>query len=75
MEQPHLYYHNKDFPVFHYMQFPELAAFEFFFWKRTLIGNPELARQQFNGEEPNNGVIETAKKNIGHYIQIPSTEI
>ncbi len=75
MEQPHLYYHNKDFPVFHYMQFPELAAFKFFFWKRTLIGNPELARQQFNGEEPNTGVMETAKKIIGHYIQIPSTEI
>ncbi|MDN3659308.1 hypothetical protein QWZ08_26925 [Ferruginibacter paludis] len=75
MEQPHIFYYNKDVPVFHYMQFPELSAFKFFFWKRTLIGYPELAKQQFTGEESSIDILETAKKIIEHYIEIPSTEI
>ncbi len=75
LEQPHLYYYNKDIPIFHYMQFPELCAFKFFFWKRTLIGYPELAKQQFNGEESSKEIPEIAKKIIEHYIQVPSTEI
>jgi hypothetical protein len=75
LEQPHLYYYNKDIPVFHYMQFPELSAFKFFFWKRTLIGYPEMARQQFTGEGSSSEILEVAKKIINHYIQIPSTEI
>src|SRR5688572_18925107 len=32
-----LYNFNKDIPIFHYMQFPLLSAFKFFFWKRTLM--------------------------------------
>ena len=40
------------------MQFPELSAFKFFFWKRTLIGYPELSKQQFNGEEPDKETAE-----------------
>lgn len=34
-----------------------------------------MAKQQFNGEEPNTEVMETAKKIIGHYVQVPSTAI
>ena len=75
LDKPHIYYYNKDIPIFHYMQFPELCAFKFFFWKRTLIGYPELAKQQFNGEEPNKENADTAKKIINLYDQLPSTEI
>jgi len=75
LQNPEIYYYNKDVPIFHYMQFPELCAFKFFFWKRTLIGYPELAKQQFNGEEPDIEAAETAKKIIALYDQIPSTEI
>ncbi|MDB5276909.1 MAG: hypothetical protein JWR61_1864 [Ferruginibacter sp.] len=75
MEQPQIFYYNKDVPVFHYMQYPELSAFKFFFWKRTLIGYPELAKQQFTGEESSIDILETAKKIIEHYTEIPSTEI
>src|SRR5262249_12134624 len=46
----HLYYYNKDIPVFHHMQFPELSAFKFFFWKRTVMGHAELARVQFSAD-------------------------
>ena len=75
LEQPHVYFHNKDIPLFHFMQFPELRDFKFFFWKRTLLGYPELAKQQFNGEEHGKDIVESAKKIIENYIKVPSTEI
>lgn len=37
-------------------------AFKFFFWKRSLLGYSELARQRFNGEEADAEAIETAGK-------------
>jgi plasmid maintenance system antidote protein VapI len=69
-----IYFFNKDIPIFHFMQFPELSAFKFFFWKRTLIGYPELARQKFNGET-SLATISTAANIIRLYTEIPSTEI
>ena len=75
LQNPHIFYYNKDIPIFHYMQFPELCAFKFFFWKRTLIGYPELAKQQFNGEVPNKENSGTAMEIINLYNRIPSTEI
>src|SRR5205085_2833988 len=69
------YNFNKDIPIFHFMQFPELSAFKFFFWKRTLMNYPDLAKQQFNGEELDTDVLDTGKKIIKMYSQIPSTEI
>ena len=75
LTNPKLYFYNKDIPIFHFMQFPELSAFKFFFWKRTLMSYAELSRQQFQGEEPNQETAGTAKKIIELYNQIPSTEI
>ncbi len=75
MQNPQIFYFNKDIPIFHFMQFPELSAFKFFFWKRTILGYPELARLQFSGEEAGEATFESAKKIIGLYTQIPSTEI
>src|SRR5476651_872556 len=57
-----MYFYSKDIPIFHFMPFPELRAFKFFFWKRTVIGYPELARQQFNGDTDDKETIELAKK-------------
>jgi len=51
LSNPQMFFVTKDIPPFYFMQFAELRAFKFFFWKRTLIGHPELAKQQFNGEE------------------------
>ncbi len=38
------YCFNKDIPMFYFMQFPVLAAFKFFFWKRTLMNYPDMVR-------------------------------
>ena len=75
MGNAHLYSYNKDIPIFHFMSFPELRAFKFFFWKRTLISYPELARQQFTGIENDEETIELANNITTLYNQIPSTEI
>lgn len=69
------YCFNKDIPMFYFMQFPELSAFKFFFWKRTIMNYPDLAKQQFTGEEQDAEIKEIAKNIINTYIQIPSIEI
>ncbi|HMJ46872.1 MAG TPA: helix-turn-helix domain-containing protein [Ferruginibacter sp.] len=66
---------NKDIPIFYFMQFPELSAFKFFFWKRTILNYPELSKQLFNGEEVDADIQETGKKIINTYSEISSTEI
>ena len=75
LPNPMIYFYYKDIPIFHYMPFHELCAFKFFFWKRTLMGYPELSRQQFTGEEADTESLETAKKIIELYNQIPSIDI
>src|SRR5215212_4813402 len=47
-EEKEMFYWPKDAPVFYYYQFPELAAFKFFFWMKTVIEYPELSRAKFN---------------------------
>jgi len=75
LSDPHIYFYNKDVPIFHFMPFPELQAFKFFFWKRTIMSYPELAKQQFNGTGPDEESIELGKRIISLYSNIPSTEI
>ena len=75
LKNPHVYYFNKDIPIFHYMQFPELMAFKFFFWKWSLLGYPEMARLQFTGGETDAETAAAAKRITDLYSQIPSTEI
>jgi len=75
LSDPHIYFYNKDVPIFHFMPFQELRAFKFFFWKRTLMGYPELAKQQFNGQATDEESVELGKKIISLYSDIPSTEI
>lgn len=70
-----MYFFSKDLPIFHFMPFPELRAFKFFFWKRTLMGYPELARQQFNGENNEPETVELAKRIDELYAQTYSIDI
>lgn len=42
-QQKELYYFSKDIPIFYYYMFPELAAFKFFVWMKTLLQSPDLA--------------------------------
>jgi hypothetical protein len=75
LQNPMMFYYSKDLPIFHFMPFPELRAFKFFFWKRTVIAYPELARQKFNGHEDDQEAVELAKKIDELFVRIPSTDI
>ncbi len=75
LQNARMYFYSKDIPIFHFMPFPELRAFKYFFWKRTVIGIPELARQQFNGETDDQESVELSKKIEELYTQIYSIDI
>jgi hypothetical protein len=75
LQNPMMYYHSKDLPIFHFMPFPELRSFKFFFWKRTVIGYPEMAKKQFDGEENDPETIELSVRIDEQYARVPSTDI
>ncbi len=62
LQNAKMYFYSKDIPIFHFMPFPELRAFKFFFWKRTVIGYPEMARLQFDGKNDDPEMDELSKK-------------
>jgi hypothetical protein len=71
---PHVY-EAEDIPPFHHFQFPELAAFKYFFWMRTILQYPDYNNffrrpsvKRFIATRPARAIIDT-------YNQIPSVEI
>lgn len=70
-----LYYEAKDLPLFHYFQFPELAAFKFFFWMKTALAHNAYSKSYF---EDNDLIAIVQKKGGGilkAYNKIPTYEI
>lgn len=74
-ENGNMYYEAKDIPPFHHFQFPQLAAFKYFFWMKTILAYPDLARVSFESHQLEKPLHETGKKIIEIYNKIPSTEI
>jgi hypothetical protein len=74
-EQKELIYFSKDIPIFYYYMFPELAAFKFFVWMKTLLQFPEYTFEKFSAEKIDNIFFEKAKKIAVASCQIPTTEI
>ena len=74
-QEKELYYWIKDVPVFYYYQFPELAAFKFFFWMKTVLDYPEYSKAKFNFADFNEKLHRTGEKILETYYNIPSHEI
>jgi hypothetical protein len=74
-EQKELFYFSKDLSIFYYCMFPELAAFKFFLWMKTLLQFPEYENSKFSLENIENAFLEKAKKIAAISCQIPTTEI
>ena len=74
-QQKELYYFSKDIPIFYYYMFPELAAFKFFVWMKTLLQSPDLAQAKFSVEKIEDSFFERAKKIAAMSCQIPTIEI
>lgn len=67
-------YAAKDVPIFYYFEFPEIAAFKFFFWHKILIPSSEYKNDQVNLEVPA-GLFEIGRKLLCCYTKIPVIEI
>jgi plasmid maintenance system antidote protein VapI len=51
-ERRHLYYLMKDIPPFVHFQIPELAAFKFFFWMKSILHYESLGKVKFTPDDP-----------------------
>lgn len=74
-ENAEFYFLNKDIPLFHHFQVPELAAFKFFFFMKTILSYPELENQKFSIQKIPDSLQTTGKKIAERYCQVSSTEI
>ena len=67
-------YAAKDIPIFNYFEFPEIAAFKFFFWHKVLIpssGYPENHVKM----EVDKSIFENGRKLLACYSRVPVVEI
>ena len=65
----------RDLPISYYFDFPELAAFKIYFWKKLLLHHPEYHNKKFNISEQNVDILELGTKLLSMYNKIPSVEI
>ena len=76
-EKKHFYWFVRDFPVFIHFQVPELLAFKFFFWSKSILGDKNFENTKFSLQSINadKGNIEAGRKISQLYNNIPTTEI
>lgn len=68
-------YAAKDPPIFHYFQFPEIAAFKFFFWEKTLFEFPQYEDKRFRIDDLDQEIVAIGKKILNESVTIPTVEI
>ncbi len=67
-------YAAKDVPIFYYFEFPEIAAFKFFFWHKVLIPSGGYDHDHIILDVPEE-LFETGRKLLTCYTKIPVIEI
>ena len=75
-DKKHIYCLMKDIPPYIHFQVPELAAFKFYFWKKSILHDESIQKVKFSFDDPaydNYHVI--SKKIVDVYNKIPMTEI
>jgi len=65
----------RDLPVYFYFDFPELAAFKLYFWKKMLLHHPDFHEKKFNINEEPAKLLETGHYLLDAYNRVPSSEI
>jgi len=68
-------YAAKDPPIFHYFQFPEIAAFKYFFWEKTIYNFPEYEDTLFRLDNTDSEIVDIGKNILRCSNKIPTTEI
>ena len=75
-ENKHVYFLIKDIPPFLHFQIPELAAFKFFFWMKSILYYESLKGVKFKIDDPRYKVYTViSNKIIELYNNLPITEI
>lgn len=70
-----LYYLAKDLPLAHFFQTPELAAFKFFFWQRSILQYDEMKGVRFEIDRIDHVFANLSQKIVESYNKISTTEI
>ena len=71
----HIYFLPNDIPPFLYFQIPELVAFTFFYYKKSLLHFEEMNNQKFSVKNIDTAQAKTGIKVQRIFNQIASTEI
>ena len=71
----HIYYYTKDLPFITHFQIRELAAFKYFFWKKSILQYDSLKGVKFSMNSLDDKTFELGLKVIEEYNKVPATEI
>ncbi len=74
-KDPVFVFRAEDIPTFHYFQWPELTQFKLFFWRRTILDQPEFLARRFALVDREDDLLALARKTFLTYTRLPSTEI
>jgi len=75
-EKRHLYFLMKDIPPFVHFQVPELSAFKFYFWTKSILHYESMQKVKFSLNDPLYEKFYGLSKNvIDAYNKVPTTEI
>ena len=75
-EHKHLYFLMKDIPPFVHFQVPELSAFKFYFWMKSILHYDNMQKVKFSLDDPIYDKFHVlSKKVIEAYNKLPTTEI
>ena len=75
-ERKHFYYLMKDIPPFVYFQVPELAAFKYFFWMKSILHYDDFKGLKFSFDDPRYEKYSDMSKRVIHFYNLmPTTEI
>ncbi len=73
--QRELMYCAKDLPMFHYFQYPELAAFKMYFWMKVYLRYPKYEKTKFDLADIPAEYMATGERIKQVYASIPCIEI
>jgi len=74
-DQRHIYFLPNDIPPFAYFQFPELAAFTLFYYRKSLLHFDDMKEKKFSATDIDENFVKFSMKIQAVYNRIPTTEI
>jgi hypothetical protein len=75
-QKKHIYFLIKDIPPFLHFQIPELAAFKFFLWMKSILHYDSYKGVKFSIHDPRyQEFVASSRKVIELYNKVPTTEI